>query len=67
MKHRLDEGGGEVGGAGELLAGKGASILPEEAGDVQAVRLGEFGDGQMEEAQAFGVGISPELLVGPDL
>ena len=67
MKHRLDEGGGEVGGAGELFAGEGAAVLPEEAGDLKAVGLGELGDGPMEEALAFGVGIGPELLVGPDL
>ena len=67
MKHRLNEGGREVGGAGELLAGEGAAVLPEEACDVETVGLGEFGDGQMEEALAFRIGIGPELLVGPDL
>ena len=67
MEHRLEEGGGEAGGAGELLAGEGAAVLPEEAGDAEAVGFGELGDGQMEEAQAFRMGLGPELLVGPDL
>ena len=67
MEHSLEDGGGEAGGAGELLAGEGAAILPEEAGDAEAVGFGELGDGQMEEAQAFRMGLGPELLVGPDL
>ncbi len=67
MKHRLDEGRGKVGSTGELLAGEGAAVLPEEAGDVKTVGLGEFGDGQMEEALAFRIGVGTELLVGPDL
>ena len=50
MEHRLEEGGGEAGGAGELLAGEGAAVLPEEAGDAEAVGFGELGDGKMEEA-----------------
>ena len=48
MKHRLDEGGREVGGAGELRAGEGAVVLPEEAGDVETVGLGELGDGPLK-------------------
>ena len=48
MKHRLDEGGRKVGGAGELLAGEGAAVLPEEAGDVKTVGLGELGDGPLK-------------------
>ena len=67
MEHRLEDGGGKVGGAGELLAGEGAAVLPEEAGDAEAVGLGELGNGQMEEAQAFRMSLGPELLVGPDL
>ena len=66
MEHRFEDGGVEMSGAGELLAGEGAAILPEEAGDAEAVGFGELGDGQMEEALAFRMGLGPELLVGPD-
>ena len=48
-----------MGGAGELLAGEGAAVLPEEAGDAEAVGLGELGNGQMEEAQAFRMSLGP--------
>ena len=48
MKHRLDEGRGKVGSTGELLAGEGAAVLPEEAGDVETVGLGELGDGPLK-------------------
>ena len=63
MEDGFDEGGGHADGAGELAAGKGAAVLPEEAGDLEAFGLGELADGPVEEAVGLFVGFGAQLAV----
>ena len=65
MKDGFDDGGVDGNGAGELFSGEGAAVLPEEAGDVEAVGRGKFGDGPMEEGLALLVGLGAQFLVAP--
>ena len=44
MEDGFDEVGGHADGSGELAAGEGAAVLPEEGGDLDALGLGELAD-----------------------
>ena len=67
MEHRFNQLRIHPDGPGQLLAGQGASLLPQDGGDLDALRLGEFGDPSTEEPLAFRFGFSVQFRIAPFL
>ena len=71
MEYGLDEVRRHADGTRQLLARKGATLLPEEAGHLDPFGLRQLRDASAEEAPAFGLrlrvqfGITPFFQKGP--
>ena len=67
MEHRFDKVRIHPDGPSQLFAGQGASFLPQDGCDLDALRLGEFGDPTTEEPLAFRFGLSVQFRIAPFL
>ena len=65
MEDRLNDGRIHPDGAGELLAGQSAAVLPEDLGDLDALRLRELRDTSAELALAFRIGFRMKFSIAP--
>ncbi len=65
MEYGLDKVRRQADGTRQLLARKGAALLPEDAGYLDTLGLRQLRDPAAEEAPAFGLGLRVQFGITP--